>query len=77
MVGAVRQAHDLERLQAPLARLARRGVLVAVEHRQLHVLQGGGAGEQVEALEDEADLLVADIGEFVPVQLETSIPSSR
>jgi hypothetical protein len=40
-----------------------------VDEGQLDVVQRGGAGEQVEGLEDEADLLVADAGEFVVVEL--------
>jgi len=41
----------------------------AVEHGELDVFECGGAGEEVEALEDEAELLVADIGEGVAVEL--------
>ena len=40
-----------------------------VDERQLDVVERGGAGEQVEGLEDEADLLVADAGELVVVEL--------
>ena len=43
-------------------------MVVAVKHRQLDVFQRGGAREQVEALEDEADLLVADVGQLVAVE---------
>jgi hypothetical protein len=39
-----------------------------VEEGQLHVRQGGGAGKQVEPLEDEADAPVAHLGQFVPLQ---------
>ena len=39
-----------------------------VDERQLDVVKGGGAGEEVEGLEDEAYLLVADTGEFVVVE---------
>ena len=39
-----------------------------VDERQLDVVQRGGAGEQVEGLEDEADFLVADAGELVVVE---------
>ena len=31
-------------------------------------MQGGGAGQQVEGLEDKADLLVADAGQLIVVQ---------
>ncbi len=51
---------------------------LAVEERQLDVLEGGRAGEQVEALEHEADLGVADLGELRRASSpETSTPSSR
>ncbi len=39
-----------------------------VDEGELDVVQGGGAGEQVEGLKDEADLLVADAGELVVVE---------
>ena len=44
------------------------GGRAVVDERQLDVVEGGGAGEQVEGLEDEADLLVADAGQLVIVQ---------
>jgi hypothetical protein len=50
------------------ARCARRRGAV-VDERQLDVVQRGGAGQQVEGLEDEADFLVADAGELVVVEL--------
>ena len=40
----------------------------AVEHGQLDVFQRGGAGEEVEALEDEPELLVAQVGKLVAVE---------
>ena len=39
-----------------------------VDQRQLDVVQGGGAGQQVEGLKDEADFFVADARQFVVVQ---------
>ena len=48
---------------------ARGGGGAVVDERQLDVVQRGGAGQQVEGLEDEADLLVADAGELVVVEL--------
>src|SRR5439155_11741092 len=39
-----------------------------IDERQLDVLQRIRPGEQVEGLEDEADLLVADLGEGVVVE---------
>ena len=69
MIGPVREADDLEAVERPLAHLARRVALLAVHHGQFRVFQRGGTGEQVEALEYEADLLVADVGELVAVEL--------
>ncbi len=40
-----------------------------VDEGELDVVEAGGAGEEVEGLEDEADLLVADAGELVVVEL--------
>ena len=40
-----------------------------IDQRQLDVAQGGGPRQQVEGLEDEADLPVADLGELVVVHL--------
>ena len=40
-----------------------------IDQRQLDVVQRGGARQQVEGLEDEADLLVADARQLVVVQL--------
>ena len=39
-----------------------------VDEGQLDVVQSGGAGQQVEGLEDEADFLVADTGQFIVVE---------
>src|SRR5271168_2981321 len=39
-----------------------------VDERQLYVVKRGGAGEEVEGLEDEADFLVANAGELVVVE---------
>ena len=44
-----------------------------VDERQLDIVQRGGAGEQVEGLEDESDLLVADAGEFIVVQFADEV----
>jgi hypothetical protein len=56
-----------ERLLGALDALG--GGRAVVDERQLDVVQRGGAGQQVEGLEDEADFLVADAGELVVVQL--------
>src|SRR6478672_10406341 len=61
------EPHLLERLLRPL--LALGAGESGVDQRQLDVVQGVGAREQVEGLEDEADLLVADAGELGVVEL--------
>ena len=63
----VAQPHPAERLRGLPAPLLR--AQAGVDQRQLHVVQRGGAGQQVERLEDEADLLVPDPGERVVAQL--------
>ena len=45
-----------------------------VDQRQLDVVQGAGAREQVERLEDEADLLVADPGQLGVGQVRHALP---
>jgi hypothetical protein len=47
------------------ARVALGAARLAVDQRDLDVLERGRARQQVEALEDEADLAVADLGEAV------------
>ena len=46
-----------------------------IDHRQLHVLERRGPRQEVEGLEDEPDLLVADPGELIVVELGS--PGSR
>ena len=58
VVHAVAQADPLQRRARPLPPLGAREA--GVDQRQLDVVQGVGARQQVEGLEDEADLLVAD-----------------
>ena len=41
----------------------------AIDERELHVLERGRAREEVEALEDEAEDLVAHLGELVLAHL--------
>ena len=66
VVHAVGQA---DRSQCGLGALgALFGWNAAVDQRQLHVVQRSGTGQQIEGLEDEADFLVADAGQFVVVQ---------
>src|SRR6185436_8361290 len=67
VVHAVAQAYPLEGAAGALPPHAARHA--GVDERQLDVLQGIGAGQQVEGLEDEADLLVADRRELGVVQV--------
>src|ERR1700737_1893660 len=61
-VGLLRYADALEQLQRPLtASLARDA---RVEKRELDVASDRGLGQEVVVLEDEADLLVADLREL-------------
>jgi hypothetical protein len=54
VVHPVDQTHSLQRLGGQLARIELAAAAV-VEQQQFHVLQGRGAGQEVEDLEDEAD----------------------
>ena len=60
---AVLEADALERLGGAPAALGARHP--RVDHRQLDVLERGGARQQMEGLEHEPDLAVADAGELV------------
>src|SRR5436190_12039908 len=57
MMLALGEPDGLQACPRPLAAIARGHA--AVEQRQLDVLEGGGAGEQVEHLKHEADFRVA------------------
>ena len=48
-----------------------------VDERQLHVVERGGAGQQVEGLEDEADLAVAHRGQLVVVHLRDHLAAQH
>ena len=61
------QADIGERLLGALDALG--GGRAVVDERQLHVVQGGGAGQQIEGLEDEADFLVADARKLIVVEI--------
>src|SRR3989442_365985 len=66
------QRHALQRPRGPRAPC--RGPKPRVDEGQLHVVQGGRAGQQVEGLEDEADLLVADPGQRIVGQVGDLLP---
>src|SRR2546422_84737 len=38
---------------------------IGVHERELHIFDGAGPGQQVELLEDEADLLIPDLRQFI------------
>ena len=44
------------------------GGCAVIDEGELDVVERGGAGKEVEGLEDEADLLVADAGELIVVE---------
>ena len=58
----------MQRVERGAVPLFARPSQLAVEHRQLDVLHGGSAGEEIEALEDEADLGVANHRALVAVE---------
>ena len=60
--GPVGHIHPLQGLQGPVVPLAHAHPLV--DQGELHVLPGVEGGDEVVALEDEADLLVADVGQL-------------
>ena len=68
MVRAIRQAHEFERPQRPGVEFFRRQTRAPVEHWQLHIFQRRGPREEVEALEDEPDFLIAEVGQRVAVE---------
>ena len=61
------QADELERSERPRPSFAGRHARIG--KRQRHVAQRGAARQQVEALEDEADLAVPDQGELALVEM--------
>src|SRR5207245_1499068 len=62
MAGAVAEADRLQGRHRPFPAI---GAGTAIDERHLDVARRGGAGEQVEGLEDESDLAVADRGQVV------------
>src|SRR4029453_18854377 len=68
VVEATPEPHGLEELAGAAVPLRGRPVLAVVEQGKLDVLEGGGAAQQVEALEHEADRTVAEDGPAVAVE---------
>src|SRR5205823_8433182 len=68
VVLAAGQADLRDRVSRGLVPLPARPSEFAVEQRELDVLERRGAGEEIEALENEADLRIADHGALIAVQ---------
>ena len=76
--------HPVLHLDLPQQLLGPGGALGArytrIEHRQFHIAQCRGAGDEIEGLEHKSDLVVADFGKHVighlshrdPVELVTA-----
>ncbi len=67
VVDAVSEADIGQRFEGGLAAFV--GGDAGVNQGQFDIAEGGGAGQEVESLEDEADFAVANFGEFVVIQL--------
>src|ERR1700721_1954135 len=76
MTNAVRHADALERLHYPRLALRRRHPLT-IGQRQLNVLEHGEIADQVETLEDETDLLVANARTFGKIKVLDSPAAER
>ncbi len=68
MLDPVRHADPLQRGHHPLAALGL-GYAVAVGQRQLHIFEHREIADQVERLEDEADLSVSNAGALIGVDV--------
>src|SRR5512145_2572368 len=68
VVGAGTEADLIEQSRGLAMPLDRGEIVRAVEQGQLDILDGGGAGKEIEALEDEADLVVPQHRALVPVE---------
>src|SRR4051812_5337457 len=53
------------------------GIDAGVDQWQLDVFQTGGAGEQIERLEDEADFMIPDCGELVVIHLRNVLAAKK
>ena len=69
MVCAVRKTHGLECLHRPFVSFCSLERSVGIEQWQLDVVEGGCSREQVEPLEDEPDLVVANLRQLVFLQM--------
>jgi hypothetical protein len=57
--------------------MARGGRAAGIDRRDFHVASARQVAEQVVALEDEAEMLAAQLGQLVRQQLPVSRPATR
>ena len=69
VVSAFTEADGRQRLQGPLALAFAGQALAGVEHRQFDIFQSGRAREQIKALKNKPDFLIADVGQLVAIEL--------
>src|ERR1700760_897144 len=67
MVHALAQSYSTQRSFSPFQSLG--GWRSVIDQRQLDVVQSRSTGEQVEGLENESDLTIADTRQFVVIQI--------
>ena len=68
------QTNSLQQLSGPLASFPVGGVLHGIRERHHHIFESTGAGQQIEVLEDEANLLITQHGPPVSRQLHDILP---
>ena len=64
MVEPIAEADECELLVSPIAPF-HRGNAGSVEERELDIFERGGAGEEIEVLEDEAEAAIANEGALI------------
>src|SRR5207253_6516252 len=72
MVGAVFQADELQRGHHVITALLR--VELGQQQRKFHVLKGGEYRDQVERLENVADVRIAPVGRLFVIEPENVLP---
>ena len=75
MACAIGKAHLIQSGQTPLVALFGRDM--AVQQRQLNILQSGGARQQIEILKDEPDTSIANGSECIGESSDTFSPASQ
>src|SRR5579862_1777960 len=66
---ALRQSYDRQRLHGAFVGMTG---IIAVQQRQLNVLDGACPGQQVELLKNETDIAVPYLGKLVTIQLSNA-----